>query len=234
MHLVSREHVMSSLNLCSSDPWTVLRHSGTRNLEQLGGFPRSLAHSCLSNGAADNTFQQLPLCGLWARYVQRDPGALAQGFVDLDLGSSPGWWAATLATYCPSRMVEHPKYMSTKPCARPPGSRCISVKERKVDLGLVVGIFSCLMYFRWGRKENKCLYYLGLAHTIWGIIKVSLIKSILKQSRSTCINFTSSYLPKIMFPAERASEEDARRDRGTVLPGNCDRAGTGQKCHNKR
>ena len=31
------------------------------------------------------------------------------GWVDLDLGSSIGWWAATVATYCPSRMVEHPK-----------------------------------------------------------------------------------------------------------------------------
>ena len=30
------------------------------------------------------------------------------GWVDLDLGSSPGWWAASVATYCPSRMVEHP------------------------------------------------------------------------------------------------------------------------------
>ena len=27
------------------------------------------------------------------------------GWVDLDLGSSPGWSAATAATYCPSRMV---------------------------------------------------------------------------------------------------------------------------------
>ena len=31
------------------------------------------------------------------------------GWVDLDLGSSPGWWAATVATYLPSRVVEHPK-----------------------------------------------------------------------------------------------------------------------------
>ena len=31
------------------------------------------------------------------------------GWVDLDLGSSPGWWAATVATYCPSRVVEHTK-----------------------------------------------------------------------------------------------------------------------------
>ena len=31
------------------------------------------------------------------------------GWDDLHLGSSPGWWAATVATYCPSRMVEPPK-----------------------------------------------------------------------------------------------------------------------------
>ena len=37
------------------------------------------------------------------------------GWVDLDLGSFPGWWAATVATYCPSRMVEHPKSKSTQP-----------------------------------------------------------------------------------------------------------------------
>ena len=37
------------------------------------------------------------------------------GWVDLDLGSSPGWWAATVATYCPSRVVEHSKSKSTQP-----------------------------------------------------------------------------------------------------------------------
>ena len=37
------------------------------------------------------------------------------GWVDLDLGSSTGWWAATVATYCPSRMVEHSKFKSTQP-----------------------------------------------------------------------------------------------------------------------
>ena len=56
--------------------------------------------------------------------LQRDPGGLAQGLVDLDLWGSPGWWAATVATYCPNRMVEHPKSKSTKPCARPPGTCC--------------------------------------------------------------------------------------------------------------
>ena len=40
------------------------------------------------------------------------PGYLS--WVDLDLGSSPGWWAATVATCCPSRTVEHPKSKSTQ------------------------------------------------------------------------------------------------------------------------
>ena len=37
------------------------------------------------------------------------------GWVIFDLQNSPGWWAATVATYCPSRMVEHPKTKLTKP-----------------------------------------------------------------------------------------------------------------------
>ena len=37
------------------------------------------------------------------------------GCVDLDLGSSPGWWAAFVATYCPSRAVEHARSKSTQP-----------------------------------------------------------------------------------------------------------------------
>ena len=37
------------------------------------------------------------------------------GWVDLDLGSSPGWLAIAVAIFCPSRMVEHPKSKSTQP-----------------------------------------------------------------------------------------------------------------------
>ena len=37
------------------------------------------------------------------------------GWVDSDLGSSLGWRAATVATYCPGRVVEHPKCRSTQP-----------------------------------------------------------------------------------------------------------------------
>ena len=47
------------------------------------------------------------------------------GWVDLDLGSSPGWWADIVATYCPSRMVEHPKSKSTQPSPSPDAPDCI-------------------------------------------------------------------------------------------------------------
>ena len=43
------------------------------------------------------------------------------GWVDLDLVSSPGWWAATVAIYCPGRMMEHSKSKSTQPRS---ASRC--------------------------------------------------------------------------------------------------------------
>ena len=37
-------------------------------------------------------------------YVYRASHVLVDlGWVDFDFGSSPGWWAATVATYCPSR-----------------------------------------------------------------------------------------------------------------------------------
>ena len=50
---------------------------------------------------------------------RRLPGYL--GWVDLNLWTSPGWFAATVATYCPNRSVEHPKSKSTQP--RYPGRR---------------------------------------------------------------------------------------------------------------
>ena len=55
-------------------------------------------------------------------------------FVDLDLGSSAGWWAATVATYCPSRMVELPKSKETQPrysTTRVTLYMCGKVKERR-------------------------------------------------------------------------------------------------------
>ena len=51
-------------------------------------------------------------------------------FCWLRFGEFPGWWAAIVATYCPSRMVEYRKSNSTKPCARPPGSRCMLIPRQ--------------------------------------------------------------------------------------------------------
>ena len=71
-------------------------------------------------------------------YIQRDPGGLAQGFVDLDLDNSPGLWAATVATYCTIRMVEHPKSKSTKPQnkegAEDPGFVCQENRDKGTGL----------------------------------------------------------------------------------------------------
>ena len=56
------------------------------------------------------------------------------GWVELVLGSSPGWWAATVATYCLSRMVEHPKSKSTNPSPRGHGTLCIEILPSTVRI----------------------------------------------------------------------------------------------------
>ena len=48
--------------------------------------------------------------------LQRGAAYHSLGFEDKNLGSSPGWWAATVATYCPSRPGELHKFLSSKPC----------------------------------------------------------------------------------------------------------------------
>ena len=48
--------------------------------------------------------------------VQSYAARHSQGFVNKNLGSSPGWWATTVVTYCPSRPGELPKFLLTKPC----------------------------------------------------------------------------------------------------------------------
>ena len=53
-------------------------------------------------------FVENNLCTGWPRRSRT-------GFGSLDMGSSPGWQAATVATYCPSRMTEYSKTKSTKP-----------------------------------------------------------------------------------------------------------------------
>ena len=52
------------------------------------------AHNCL------DMYMYSTLLGAASRH--------SLGFEDEDLGSSPGWWAATVPTYCPSRSGELP------------------------------------------------------------------------------------------------------------------------------
>ena len=47
--------------------------------------------------------------------VQGGTSPRGPGLGWLGFGEFPGWWAATIATYCPSMMVEHSKSKSTQP-----------------------------------------------------------------------------------------------------------------------
>ena len=52
---------------------------------------------------------------LFVKKVQCGASGHSLGFEDEDLGSSPGWLAATVATYCPNRPGELSKFLSSKP-----------------------------------------------------------------------------------------------------------------------
>ena len=65
-----------------------------------------------------------PRVSSFMNLIQSGASGERLGWVDLDLGSSPGWWAAFVATYCQSRMVEHPKSNSTQPSPKPDAPDC--------------------------------------------------------------------------------------------------------------
>ena len=57
--------------------------------------------------------------------LQRGAAYHSLGFEDKNLGSSPGWWAATVATYCPSRPGNYPNsYLQNLGIDRPPRYVC--------------------------------------------------------------------------------------------------------------
>ena len=58
----------------------------------------------------------LPRTGAKKIALQSCAAYRSRSFEDEYLGSSHGWWAATVATYCPSRPGELPKFLLTKPC----------------------------------------------------------------------------------------------------------------------
>ena len=77
-------------------------------------YPGSLSGSRWAN---DQTHLGIIIC-VHANIAQGVPCPSGPGWVDL------GWWAATVATYCQSRVVEHPKSKSTKPSPRGHGTPC--------------------------------------------------------------------------------------------------------------
>ena len=66
--------------------------------------------------------------------LQRFSSTLSQSFENEDLGSFPSWWAATVATYCPNRHGELPKFLSSKPCDRVDEKRCIRAPRNFVNV----------------------------------------------------------------------------------------------------
>ena len=85
------------------------------------------------------------------------------GWVDFDLRCSLGWWAASVATYCPSRMVEHLKMKQPNPTVRQPESSCTSLT------------FHCLRYLirkieLFGRPHNVNPNWVTLGNQLDGIV----------------------------------------------------------------
>ena len=84
------------------------------------------------------------------------------GWVDLDLWSSPGWWAAAVATYCTNRVVEHPKSKTTKPSLRGHGTPCITKTKTRthfIDIHPITG---------WTPGQAFCdTWFLDLTDNTW-------------------------------------------------------------------
>ena len=67
---------------------------------------------------ADAELKAAAFFGKMSNNLQRYSSTLSQGFKVEDLGNSPGWWAATIATYCQSRTSQLLAKTVTKHCDR--------------------------------------------------------------------------------------------------------------------
>ena len=80
------------------------------------------------------------------------------GWVDSDLGSSTGWWAATAAIYCQIGGWNVANLSQPNPGARPPWSPCICMNIRVWDMTSVLTGRARLLGFRVGfRAQNPSL-----------------------------------------------------------------------------
>ena len=86
-----------------------------------------------------NAFESLGLvthsaCVSLSLHLQSGAAYHSLVFEDVDLGSSPGWWAASVATYCPSRMEEHSKFKSTKPSCQTTSPTLYMIGVQKIRI----------------------------------------------------------------------------------------------------
>ena len=90
------------------------------------------------------------------RCVQRYSTSLSQGFEDEDLWNSLGWWAATVATHCPSRPSQRLATAVTRHCGIMDEKCCIFESEFVFPLkGFLPFYSNVLPILKRNPEENK-------------------------------------------------------------------------------
>ena len=106
-------------------PRLVGRYCSYLQPKQAGGTPQILVNKTSPMTGHLRVYWKDLACVNLGYWLYRASHVLVDlRWVDLDLASSPCWWAATVATYCPSRVVEHPESKLTKPSLRGHGTPC--------------------------------------------------------------------------------------------------------------
>ena len=114
-------------------------------------------------------------------HVQGHPEGQWPGLGWLHLGSSSGWWATTVATYCLSRMVEHSKSNKDQPHPAPRSSRSpstsVATHTISVEIYSVHDIFIKLILWKY----------------VWIIVQMSFAATFHLQWHSTYRQVTNEW-----------------------------------------
>ena len=121
-----------------------------------GYMPQNNMWSIKSQGNLGTAQSAFLIISRWAsplieqapRRVQRYSSTVLQGFKHHDLGDSPGWWAATVSIYCPSRPSQLPK--ENNKIGRARGCTILywhpSLKAARANINIVLFPLSGLFY----------------------------------------------------------------------------------------
>ena len=112
--------------------------------------------------------------------LQRFSSSHSQGFKHEDFGNSPGWWATTFATYCPSRPWQLTLKKITKHVERVDENRCtfsaLAVEVGLLRLRLLISYYVFAMSSRRGQSIGSSFvkdhFLFGEDH--WGSLKHAL------------------------------------------------------------